>query len=115
MIETDEIALMNVFEAILNVEYLYLRHTSSRTVKLQPGQKDHRYHGHAPLVGFAAVVMTCAKTSLYMWQGESLTPLWSFEADVKIITLDGKVQDIIPDLYSGLATLLPICKSFQGS
>lgn len=65
------VALMNVFEAILNIEYLYLRHTSSRTVKLQPGQKDHRYHGHAPLVGFAATVMTCAKTSLYFWQGES--------------------------------------------
>jgi uroporphyrin-III C-methyltransferase len=65
-------ALMNVFEAILNVEYLYLRHTSSRTAKLQPGQKDHFYHGHAPLVGFAATVMTCAKTSLYFWQGEHI-------------------------------------------
>ncbi|KAI9633344.1 tetrapyrrole methylase [Dioszegia hungarica] len=61
-------ALMNVFEAILNVEYLYLRHYSSRNSKLQPGQKEHNYHGHAPLVGFAATVMTCSKTLLYFWQ-----------------------------------------------
>jgi uroporphyrin-III C-methyltransferase len=62
---------MNLFEAVLNVEYLYLRHFSSRTTRRSGGQRDHSYHGHAPIVGFAATVMTCAKTTLYFWQGTS--------------------------------------------
>ena len=30
-----------------------------------------RYHGHAPIVGFASALMTLAKTALYWLQGES--------------------------------------------
>lgn len=97
---------MNLIEATLNVEYLYLRHFSSRTVKLQPGQKEHHYHGHAPIVGFATAVMTCAKTSLYIWQG-----MWRlFAADVKTTLAVGDQQDITLDGYSGHLMSRLICK-----
>jgi uroporphyrin-III C-methyltransferase len=66
---------MNIFEVILNLEFLYLRHFSSRTTRRQGGQRDHAYHGHAPIFGFAATVMTCAKTMLYFWQGTFSLPL----------------------------------------
>jgi uroporphyrin-III C-methyltransferase len=53
----------------LNVEYLYLRHTSPRSERKSRGVV--RYHGHAPLVGFASALMTLSKTALYWLQGES--------------------------------------------
>jgi uroporphyrin-III C-methyltransferase len=61
---------MNLLEAMLNVEYLYLRHTSSRTTRSTTMSRDYRYHGHAPIVGFATVTMTWSKTALYFIQGE---------------------------------------------
>ena len=62
---------MNLIEATLNVEYLYLRHTSPRTLRNLAGDdKRPKYHAHAPLVGFATVLMTGAKTALYFMQGE---------------------------------------------
>lgn len=64
------LALMNLLEAMLNVEYLYLRHTSSRTTRSTTMSRDYRYHGHAPIVGFATVTMTWSKTALYFIQGE---------------------------------------------
>ena len=68
---TNAQALMNIIEAILNVEYLYLRHTSPRTIRnagTETGKVRPRYHAQAPLVGFAASIMTVAKTSLYFLQ-----------------------------------------------
>lgn len=66
------VALLNLVEAVLNVEYLYLRHTSPHSLRLTPtDQSRPRYHAHAPLVGFAASLMTVSKTSLYFFQGES--------------------------------------------
>ena len=65
------VALLNIIEAILNIEYLYLRHTSPHTIRLTPnGESRPRYHAHAPLVGFAAALMTLSKTALYFLQGE---------------------------------------------
>jgi uroporphyrin-III C-methyltransferase len=64
------LALMNLLEAMLNVEYLYLRHTSSRTTRSTTMSRDYGYHGHAPIVGFATVTMTWSKTALYFIQGE---------------------------------------------
>lgn len=69
---TNAQALLNLIEAILNIEYLYLRHTSPRTIRnysTSVAGKIPRYHPHAPLVGFAASTMTVAKTSLYFIQG----------------------------------------------
>ena len=64
-------ALMNLIEATLNLEYLYLRHTSPKTLRLTKGTADRpRYHAPAPLVGFASALMTLAKTSLYFLQGK---------------------------------------------
>ena len=58
-----------MIEVIANIEYLYLRHTSPRSDrKTKSGVV--RYHGHAPLVGFASALMTLAKTALYWLQGE---------------------------------------------
>lgn len=54
---------------MLNVEYLYLRHTSSRTTRSTTMSRDFGYHGHAPIVGFATVTMTWSKTALYFIQG----------------------------------------------
>jgi hypothetical protein len=68
--KANSVALMNLLEAMLNLEYLYLRHTSSRTTRAPPGAKDYGYHGHAPLVGFTAATMTWSKTGLYFIQGE---------------------------------------------
>ena len=70
---TNAQALCNLIEATLNLEYIYLRHTSprsSRTTGTAAGVKGVRYHGYAPLVGFAASLMTLSKTSLYFFQGE---------------------------------------------
>ncbi|KAL7411528.1 hypothetical protein BDY24DRAFT_417053 [Mrakia frigida] len=53
---TNAQSLMNILESILNLEYLYLTH---------PGKK---VHATAPLIGFAAVVMTLSKTMLYWLQ-----------------------------------------------
>ncbi|GFZ49864.1 LOW QUALITY PROTEIN: hypothetical protein JCM24511_07267 [Saitozyma sp. JCM 24511] len=65
---TNAQALMNLLEAMLNVEYLYLRHASSRTTRSTTMSKDYGYHGHAPIVGFATVTMTWSKTALYFIQ-----------------------------------------------
>lgn len=64
-------ALINLIEVMLNLEYLYLRHFSSRSTRkgLVPGTKVARYHGHAPLVGFSSALMTLSKTVLYFLQG----------------------------------------------
>jgi hypothetical protein len=70
---TNAQALMNIIEAILNLEYLYLRHTSPRTIRnaqTQVAKSRPAYHPQAPLVGFAASIMTAAKTLLYFLQGE---------------------------------------------
>lgn len=70
---TNAQALCNLIEATLNLEYIYLRHTSPRsseTTGTAAGKRGLRYHGYAPLVGFAASLMTLAKTSLYFFQGE---------------------------------------------
>lgn len=70
---TNAQALLNLIEATLNLEYIYLRHTSSRssgTIGTAAGVKGVRYHGYAPLVGFAASLMTLSKTSLYFFQGQ---------------------------------------------
>jgi uroporphyrin-III C-methyltransferase len=71
-LQTDPIALLNVIEVILNVEYLYLRHTSPRSERQKSKSGVLRYHGHAPLVGFASALMTLSKTALYWLQGKSL-------------------------------------------
>ncbi len=68
---------MNVIETILNIEYLYLAHTSARTSgnsslgggSLRDGIRK-RGNPVAPLIGFAAAVMTLSKTLLYHLQGE---------------------------------------------
>jgi uroporphyrin-III C-methyltransferase len=70
-IMADVSALLNVIEVILNVEYLYLRHTSPRSDR-KTGKGAIRYHGHAPLVGFASALMTLSKTALYWLQGKLL-------------------------------------------
>ncbi|WWC66091.1 uncharacterized protein I303_108713 [Kwoniella dejecticola CBS 10117] len=64
---TNAQALMNVIEVFLALEYLYLRHTSPRTSSLTKNPA-HRYHAHAPLVGFAGALMTLSKTALYFLQ-----------------------------------------------
>lgn len=64
------VALLNVIEVLLNLEYLYLRHTSPRSERSKPKSSVARYHGHAPLVGFASALMTLSKTALYWLQGE---------------------------------------------
>lgn len=57
---------MNVIETVLNFEYLYLAHTSAYgSAKI--------CHPTAPLVGFAAAIMTLSKTLLYWLQGEHRT------------------------------------------
>ena len=62
---------MNLVEATLNIEYIYLRHTSPKTMSLTGGYANRpKYHAQAPLVGFASVLMTTAKTALYFLQGE---------------------------------------------
>lgn len=66
---SDSLAFLNVIEIILNLEYLYLRHFSSRTTQAAPGTKVYHYHAHAPLVGFSAALMTLSKTALYFIQG----------------------------------------------
>nr|XP_019043735.1 uroporphyrinogen-III C-methyltransferase [Kwoniella bestiolae CBS 10118]OCF22665.1 uroporphyrinogen-III C-methyltransferase [Kwoniella bestiolae CBS 10118] len=58
---------MNVIEVFLAIEYLYLRHTSPRSSTRTPNP-SHRYHAHAPLVGFAGALMTLSKTALYFLQ-----------------------------------------------
>lgn len=66
-----EPALLNVIEAILNIEYLYLRHTSPHNAYYSSKSDDRpNYHPHAPLIGFASALMTLAKTALYFLQGE---------------------------------------------
>ncbi|WRT69875.1 uroporphyrinogen-III C-methyltransferase [Kwoniella shivajii] len=66
---TNAQALMNVIEIFLAVEYLYLRHTSPSTLSSsKKSNPSHRYHAHAPLVGFAGALMTLSKTSLYFLQ-----------------------------------------------
>ena len=83
---------MNIIEAILNIEYLYLRHTSPHTIRLTPnGESRPRYHAHAPLVGFAAALMTLAKTALYFIQGEFAGEEGS---------ADGKPDDVV-EYYCG--------------
>nr|XP_031858314.1 uncharacterized protein CI109_006285 [Kwoniella shandongensis]KAA5525386.1 hypothetical protein CI109_006285 [Kwoniella shandongensis] len=64
---TNAQALLNVIEVLLALEYLYLRHTSPRT-STKVANPRHRYHGHAPLVGFAGALMTVSKTALYFLQ-----------------------------------------------
>jgi uroporphyrin-III C-methyltransferase len=65
-------ALMNILEATLNLEYLYLRYTSPHTASRSPTSRDRpNYHAHAPIVGFAAATMTVSKTFLYFLQGVS--------------------------------------------
>lgn len=65
---TNAQAALNIVEATLNVYYLFLRHNSPEAVS---GGKRHAYYAHAPLVGFAASLMTLSKTALYFLQGES--------------------------------------------
>ena len=71
-------ALMNVIECMLCLEYIYLRHTSPRSQRSETNQHRPPYHAHAPLVGFAASVMTLSKTALYILQGsfELATATW---------------------------------------
>ncbi len=64
-------ALLNIIEAILNIEYVYLRHTSPHTAHTTSKTQDRpSYHPHAPLIGFASALMTLSKTVLYFLQGE---------------------------------------------
>ena len=69
-----------MIEVILNLEYLYLRHTSPRSERQKSKSGVLRYHGHAPLVGFASALMTLSKTALYWLQGKFL-PLLDILAD----------------------------------
>jgi hypothetical protein len=99
-VETDYSALLNVIEVILNVEYLYLRHTSPRSER-KSRSSVVRYHGHAPLVGFASALMTLAKTALYWLQGEYLTSLVDV-ADIQNGIADGVWSDITRQPSSGV-------------
>ena len=65
---TNAQAALNIVEATLNSYFLFLRHTSVETAV---GGKKAPYHAHAPIVGFAASLMTLSKTALYFLQGES--------------------------------------------
>lgn len=95
---TDQVALLNVIEVILNIEYLYLRHTSPRSQR--KGSNVVQYHGHAPLVGFASALMTLSKTALYWLQGMSAaTPLHGISADVQ--------NGIVAGVWWDITTLLP--------
>jgi hypothetical protein len=91
-----------VIEVILNVEYLYLRHTSPRSERKSRGVV--RYHGHAPLVGFASALMTLAKTALYWLQGES-TMIPADQADFKNGTVAGVWLGTTPQRSSGVSGL----------
>jgi len=51
---TNAQSFLNVIETVMNIVYLYLAHVSSSPV--------------APVVGFAAIVMTLSKTVLYWMQ-----------------------------------------------
>jgi hypothetical protein len=64
---------MNILEATLNLEYLYLRYTSPHSSRSTPTSANRpRYHAHAPVVGLVAATMTVSKTILYFLQGECL-------------------------------------------
>lgn len=64
---TNAQSFLNVIETMLNIEYLYLAHSAS--TKQVPG-REARGHATAPLIGFAAAIMTLSKTLLYHLQGE---------------------------------------------
>jgi hypothetical protein len=86
----------------LNVEYLYLRHTSPRSERKSRGVV--RYHGHAPLVGFASALMTLAKTALYWLQGE-FTIHTMDQADFKNGTVAGVWSGTTLQRSSGVSGL----------
>jgi uroporphyrin-III C-methyltransferase len=67
---TNAQAFLNVIETMLNVEYLYLAHSSpSTSITASPSGKRRKGHPTAPLIGFTAAVMTLSKTLLYHLQG----------------------------------------------
>lgn len=98
-IVADLVALLNVIEVILNIEYLYLRHTSPRSQRKGSSSNVVRYHGHAPLVGFASALMTLSKTALYWLQGRLPPHKRWYHADHQNGTVDGA--------WSGIMILLP--------
>ncbi|ORY34621.1 hypothetical protein BCR39DRAFT_513648 [Naematelia encephala] len=65
---TNAQALLNVIEVILNLEYLYLRHTSPHRQQTINKDRRPRYHAYAPIVGFSGALMTLSKTALYFLQ-----------------------------------------------
>ena len=63
---TSAQATLNVIEATLGLEYIYLTHFSQNK-RWRRGEK--RSDPKAPLIGFAAAVMMLSKTLLYGLQG----------------------------------------------
>jgi len=68
---TNAQAFLNVIETMLNIEYLYLAHSSPSTLPsttANHGGRRKKGHPTAPLIGFTAAVMTLSKTVLYHLQ-----------------------------------------------
>lgn len=67
---TSAQAIMGIIESTLNLEYIYLAHFSQNKRCRRRGEK--RADPKAPLIGFAAGVMTLSKTMLFCLQGPSV-------------------------------------------
>lgn len=90
MLNKLRLALLNIIEVILNIEYLYLRHFSPHTIYSTSKSKDRpAYHAHAPLVAFAANLMTLAKTALYFIIGKDVEPAHLYSAEEDQSTIAG--------------------------
>jgi len=62
-------AIMNIVESTLSLEYIYLVHLGGKSKRISKVSNAKRADPKAPLIGFAAAVMTLSKTLLYWLQG----------------------------------------------
>ena len=63
-------AIMNIVESTLSLEYIYLVHLGGKSKRISKVTNAKRADPKAPLIGFAAAVMTLSKTLLYWLQGK---------------------------------------------